>query len=85
MKTIKKNNRFDCVEYDEMSTLQQRNCKTKFMDLAEYIETLFGNSEQGKLALVKLEESYMWIGKSIRDDQIARTGIAPLQEKRNDS
>lgn len=35
------------------------------------------------LALTKLEECYMWIGKALRDDQIARIGSAPLQEDRD--
>lgn len=37
------------------------------------------------LALTKLEEVYMWIGKAIRDDQIERNGSAELQEERNNS
>jgi hypothetical protein len=36
-------------------------------------------------AITKLEECYMWIGKAIRDDQIARSGSAPLQEERINS
>jgi len=32
------------------------------------------------LAITKLEEVYMWIGKAIRDDQIKRNGSAELQE-----
>jgi hypothetical protein len=35
------------------------------------------------LALTKLEEVYMWIGKAIRDDQLSRNGTAELQEERN--
>ena len=37
------------------------------------------------LALTKLEECYMWIGKAIRDDQIERNGSAELQEERTNS
>jgi len=36
------------------------------------------------LALTNLEQAYMWIGKAIRDDQIARNGSAELQEERKD-
>jgi len=36
------------------------------------------------LAITKLEEVYMWIGKAIRDDQIKRNGSAELQEERKD-
>lgn len=35
-------------------------------------------------ALRTLEESYMWCGKAIRDEQIARNGSAPLEEGRTD-
>ena len=34
------------------------------------------------LALTKLEECYMWIGKAIRDAQMKRNGGAELQEER---
>ncbi len=33
-------------------------------------------------ALADIEEAYMWCGKAIRDDQIARNGTAELQENR---
>jgi hypothetical protein len=37
------------------------------------------------LANTKLEEVFMYIGKAIRDDQIARNGSAELQEERINS
>jgi hypothetical protein len=32
-----------------------------------------------------MEESYMWIGKALRDEQLTRDGAAELQEARTDS
>jgi hypothetical protein len=40
--------------------------------------------EAKKNAIKSLEETYMWIGKAIRDDQLARNGSAELQEERKD-
>lgn len=41
--------------------------------------------ENARRSIEKLEEAYMWIGKTIRDDQIRRNGSAPMQEERKDS
>ncbi len=43
------------------------------------------NAIQIPPVLTSVEESYMWIGKAIRDEQIERNGSAPLQEARGDS
>lgn len=75
--------RFDYVQYDEKSQQQQQNFKDAFTD----IDTLMDLIPEGRaksLALTKLEEAYMWVGKAIRDEQIKRKGSAPLQEERKD-
>lgn len=36
------------------------------------------------MAITKLEEFYMWVGKAIRDEQLLRNGSAELQEERKD-
>lgn len=80
----KVSSRFDYVKYDEQSGDDQEAFKVKCQSLEQSIETL--NSPRAKyLALAKLEETYMWIGKAIRDDQIVRNGSAPLQEERTNS
>jgi hypothetical protein len=76
--------RFDYVKYDEQSTNMQIAFNKKFGDLAETLEAL-PDSREKSLVLTKLEEAYMWIGKAIRDEQIARIGYAPSEETRSDS
>ena len=52
--------------------------------MEENITKLY-NGRSASLALTKLEEAYMWIGKQIRDDQIARNEHYELQEERVNS
>lgn len=77
-------NRFDYVKYDVIATAQQASCKELMLPIAKYIEAALESSRAKALALTKLEEAYMWIGKAIRDDQIDRNGSAPRQEERKD-
>lgn len=74
--------RFDYVKYDEKALTVQTQFKNLFCDLEHAVETHLGNSRAKSLVFTKLEEAYMWIGKAVRDDQIARNGSAPLQEGR---
>ncbi len=74
--------RFDYVAYDEKATKDQ----AWFKEIVTRVEAGIGGLDSPRakaLALTKLEEVYMWIGKAIRDDQITRKGSAPLQESRN--
>lgn len=73
--------RFDYVRYDDVSQDEQNVAKAMCTDLGDFIDSL-PNGRAKALALTKLEECYMWIGKAIRDNQIARNGSAPLQEGR---
>lgn len=73
--------RFDYVKYDEEANAQQAELKQKSQELEALIEKLHSPRSKA-LALTKLEETYMWIGKAIRDDQIARNGSAQLMEER---
>lgn len=76
--------RFDYVRYDDLSIADQAKAKKLCEDLELMI--LSGPASRAQsLALTKLEEVYMWIGKQIRDDQVKRTGSAPLQEERTNS
>lgn len=79
--------RFDYVKYDEKAIDQQDYAK----QLVVMVETFLNDQVKSPagarakaLALTKLEETYMWIGKAIRDEQIARNGCAELQEQRKD-
>jgi hypothetical protein len=75
--------RFDYVKYDDLAIQTQDAFKGLVTTMEEGIGLL--QSPRAKaLALTKLEEAYMWIGKAIRDDQIARNETAEFQEERKD-
>lgn len=76
--------RFDYVKYDERAMTVQDAFKGQCTLMEGIIEKELKPGRAQSLALTKLEEFYMWIGKAIRDDQIARNGSAPLQEERKD-
>jgi hypothetical protein len=79
--------RFDYVKYDDRAMKDQENAKHLVARLEQTINAV-ESKEAGRaksLALTKLEECYMWIGKAVRDDQIARNGTASLQEERRNS
>jgi hypothetical protein len=67
--------RFSYVKYDDQSTMLQNEFKDYFEDLEELAEEL-EDSRAKNLFLTYLEIAYMWSGKAIRDEQIAR-GVLP--------
>lgn len=74
--------RFDYVKYDEISM----NIQSSFKEDMEYLESEINlHLEDGRaksLVLTKIEEAYMWIGKSIRDSQIKKNTQSSLNETR---
>ena len=74
--------RFDYVKYDEAANKKQAEAKTLFVALEGWIERNLSPGRAKALVLTKFEESYMWIGKAIRDEQIEQGRPAPLQEER---
>jgi hypothetical protein len=76
--------RFDYVKYDEYAIAEQGVAKTVAIELETVINS-FKSPRYKALALTKLEETYMYIGKAIRDDQIARNNTTELQEERSNS
>jgi hypothetical protein len=78
-------NRFDYIEYDKEATKSQEEFKDAFTDLESDIEIIIKSPRAKALALTKLEEAYMWVGKGIRADQIHRNGSAELEEGRGDA
>lgn len=74
--------RFNYVQYDEQSARLQKIFK-EILDHLDVSVNLLEDGRAKSLVLTKLEEAYMWIGKSIRDSQIKRNGSAPSQEQRN--
>lgn len=75
---------FDYIEYDSLAAEKQAYFKTSCVNLASSIESL-PNGRAKSLALTKLEECYMWIGKAIRDEQLVRNANSFLQESRVNS
>ncbi len=84
--------RFDYVKYDDHAVSTQASIKAQFENLDRMLDASFGACPRSPkvararaTAVTKLEEAYMWIGKAIRDDQIARSGEAKAQEERCNS
>lgn len=61
-------NRFDYVKFDHEAIKIQESFKERFIELEDSINLLLISPKPKELALIKLEEVYMWIGKAIRDD-----------------
>lgn len=79
--------RFDYVRYDSHAEATQAEAKElaqKFETMIEGIGKTDGKpSARAKaLALTKLEECYAWVGKAVRDDQVARNSATVLNEER---
>ena len=77
--------RFDYTKYDEEANSIQASFKGMVSVMEAAIERDVKCLRSKALALTKLEEVYMWIGKGIRNDQITRNGSAELQEERVNS
>jgi len=77
--------RFDYVRYDESAKADQEMFKLTCESLEYSINSILKSPRAKARALTKLEETYMWIGKAIRDDQIARGGSAEhIAERTNE-
>lgn len=75
--------RFDYVKYDAAAQNLQQDFKLRFEELEAKVVADLKSGRAYSLVLTKLEEAYMWIGKAIRDEQIARNGCAEEQPERN--
>lgn len=62
-------NRFDYIEYNERSQKLSDERKRVSQDYETLIEEL-PNSREKSIALTKLEECFMWVGKAIRNIQV---------------
>lgn len=67
----KENSRFDYIKFNEESTHTQNQFKVEFEIIEGMINASLGSARDKELALTKLEEAYMWIGKAIKNDQIS--------------
>lgn len=66
--------RFDYIRYNEKHAEIQHQMKTAVELLECKINIKISNGRAKSLALSHLEETYMWIGKAIRDMQVEETG-----------
>lgn len=76
--------RFDYVKYDHLATAIQSAAKSSVSSVEMLINALPDGRAKDK-ALDHLEETYMWMGKAIRDDQLCRNDATELQEERCNS
>lgn len=74
--------RFSYVKFDEEHVYVMSIFRREFEDIEARIEQFFADSRPKALALTALEEAYMWVGKAMRDKQVARNGeVAELPER----
>lgn len=64
--------RFNYVKYDDVSMAKQQALKEAFEAVEALVESSIGEGRAKSLVLTHLEISYMWTGKAVRDEQIAR-------------
>lgn len=63
-------NNFETVEFSDDSKLLSRIIKQKYYELQAEILRLLPDGRSRSMVLMHLEESQMWVGKSIRDKQL---------------
>lgn len=87
----KMKSRFDYVKFDAKHTELMENAKSLCSRLEGFIDGIKHESRNNhnyrpiSLAHTKLEETYAWIGKAIRDRQIALSGDSSHMPERDNS
>lgn len=76
--------RFSYIKYDEKSAALQARFRAAFEAIEEMVHKELADSRPKSLIFTKLEEAYMWVGKSIRDTQLAQRGGAEQPERNNE-
>lgn len=66
--------RFDFIKYDEKSQETQGPLKKHFEAIEKILDEDLPEGSEKDNALMKLQESYHWVGESIKCDQIDRLG-----------
>lgn len=72
--------RFDSIAFDIQSEEAYEIFKKKYEDLGSLIE-MTASDRAAALALTSLEESFMWLGKSIRNWQLSRTPVKEASDE----
>jgi hypothetical protein len=73
--------RFDYVKFDDSTAEKLSDFKDRFIGLEKCCSQL-KDGRAKSLVLTKLEEAYMWVGKALRDEQIALGGDSTDQPNR---
>lgn len=73
-------NRFSYVRYDGIRAEKQQEAKALVEAVEAFLEGSVSNGRPKSLALTALEECYLWIGKAIRDEQIAADKGVAVEE-----
>ncbi len=60
--------RFDYINYDFLRETKQKTLKTMFEELEHYAENNISNGRCKALFMTKLEETYMWAGKALKEE-----------------
>lgn len=81
---IPESGRFDYVRYDDKAAQDQAAFKAHFQAIEYQVNQRLGQSRPASLVMTKLEEAYMWVGKAIRDAQVARQGDSADQPHRGE-
>lgn len=77
--------RFDYVKYDPTAIGKQEAFKQMFEAIEKFALDALPESRPRALLMTALEEAYMWTGKAIRDEQIARLPASPhVPERTNE-
>lgn len=66
-------NPYTYVKYDAEIAAEQEAFKKEFEALTVKVITQVAPGRHQSLCLTHLEEAYMWIGKALRDKQIAKS------------
>lgn len=66
--------RFNYVEWDEKAQNLSDSLKSQCLCVEAMINPLTDSREKS-MAITKLEETFMWIGKAIRTDMLSRQQI----------
>lgn len=66
--------RFDYIKYDQQSQNTQQTLKKHFEAIEKVLCEDLPVGLEKDLAMMKLEEAYMWVGKAIKEEQIGRLG-----------
>lgn len=65
--------RLDYVSWDSKSEALQQSLKKFYQQIETMLDEELGGNRETCLAITKLEESWMWVGKAIKVAQEKRT------------